>query len=233
MWRFFTASWFWFFEFGSTVPLSGVCFFGWGCYVLTFGFSVFMNGMSGYVTFVYARCNKASRTELWSVLHSIYSNMTDKWMVGRDFNCIAISVEKIGGRSLNISKLFNFSDNIQAAHLFDLGFNGPPFTWKWGKIWERLNKYLNIWFDHPSFTEFFAQQWKGIYHEDRLIKLWPLHLKISKALRTWGWNTFGNILLNVEMAKREVKTTKAVVINLEADKSSLITAQEKLLTAID
>ncbi|XP_020597516.1 uncharacterized protein LOC110037259 [Phalaenopsis equestris] len=80
--------------------------------------------------------------------------MDSCWLVGGDFNCIAQSVEKIGGRSPNLAKMNLFFDDITQVVLFDIGFNGTEFTWKRGEICERLDRILvnDLWCQYFLYT---------------------------------------------------------------------------------
>ncbi|XP_020599834.1 uncharacterized protein LOC110039191 [Phalaenopsis equestris] len=73
----------------------------------------------------------------------------------------------------------------------------------------------------------------SIDHTDPFIKLDLLHLKTSKALRKWGWETFGNVFSNALSAKKEVRKVEAAVQNETATETDLLTVQTNLLNAID
>lgn len=51
--------------------------------------------------------------------------------------------------------MLQFSHQIDAAGLYDLGFIGSPFTWKRGSIQERLDRFLanSTWMDSFSVTQ--------------------------------------------------------------------------------
>ncbi|XP_020598796.1 uncharacterized protein LOC110038335 [Phalaenopsis equestris] len=90
-----------------------------------------------------------------------------------------------------------------------------------------------MWAAHPSYNNYIADLWKGISHSDPLIKLSLLQIKIAKALKSWSWNTFGNVHTTVQKAEEEVKALeRGGQLGIEEEKK-LLTAQNYLLSAID
>lgn len=65
----------------------------------------------------------------WDLFRSLsgFSNLI--WLVVRDFNEILSVDEKIGGERNNY-QIENFITVISDVGLFELGFEGPKFTWK-------------------------------------------------------------------------------------------------------
>lgn len=51
------------------------------------------------------------------------------WVIIRDLNCIKISNEKRGGRSISGSSVNCLKDFMSNTGAIDLGFTGPSFTW--------------------------------------------------------------------------------------------------------
>ncbi|XP_020597996.1 uncharacterized protein LOC110037637 [Phalaenopsis equestris] len=82
---------------------------------------------------------------LWQQLHDFSNSMRDFWFIGGDFNCLSSPNEKKGGRSPDTNLMNLFNDNIQYAGLYYLGFTGPKYTWRWGRIWERLDRIVWNW----------------------------------------------------------------------------------------
>jgi hypothetical protein len=74
--------------------------------------------------------------------------MSESWLVGGDFNDIAMAAEKKGGAPASIRKCNTFKDRINACSLMDLGGVGSKFTWRGpifhggGRIFERLDRAL-------------------------------------------------------------------------------------------
>ncbi|XP_020597013.1 uncharacterized protein LOC110036820, partial [Phalaenopsis equestris] len=90
-----------------------------------------------------------------------------------------------------------------------------------------------MWSTHPLFHNCIASNWLGIEHPDPFIKLSLLHHKTSKALRRWGWETFGNVFSNVLSTEKEVERLEAAAQNNLATETDLLTAQSNLIKAID
>ncbi|XP_020596396.1 amino acid permease 5-like [Phalaenopsis equestris] len=62
----------------------------------------------------------------------------------------------------------------------------------------------------------------------------PRHTsKTNKALRRWGWDTFGNVFSNMLSAEKEVERLEAAAQNNHATETDLLIAQTKLNKAID
>ncbi|XP_020599664.1 uncharacterized protein LOC110039059 [Phalaenopsis equestris] len=66
-------------------------------------------------------------------------------------------------------------------------------------------RYLNMWAAHPSYNKYIADLWKGVSHRDPFVKLSLLQIKIVRALRSWSWETFGNVHAKFQEAEDEVK----------------------------
>ncbi|XP_020580492.1 uncharacterized protein LOC110024713 [Phalaenopsis equestris] len=88
-------------------------------------------------------------------------------------------------------------------------------------------RYFNMWFCHPDFLQTISASWKDILHPDPLIKLWLLHKKVSKALRHWNWDSFGDVFKIVEEAK--LNLTQLENSNL-VDEATLFEANQKVLS---
>jgi endonuclease/exonuclease/phosphatase family metal-dependent hydrolase len=71
------------------------------------------------------------------------------WAIIGDFNEILFSHEKEGGNPRPLNFMHAFQDTLSDCALEDLGFVGDPFTWKRGRIRERLDRVVinNAWSD--------------------------------------------------------------------------------------
>jgi hypothetical protein len=75
------------------------------------------------------------------------------WAIIGDFNEIMFSHEKYGGNPRPEPFMQAFRDALDDCELEDLGFSGDPFTWKRGRIHERLDRVVtnNAWnIMHPG-----------------------------------------------------------------------------------
>ncbi|XP_020592778.1 uncharacterized protein LOC110033211 [Phalaenopsis equestris] len=73
---------------------------------------------------------------------------------GGDFNMILHHIEKLGGRRADSSLIDKFGKTMVDAGLSDMGFAGPKYTWKRGKVFERIDRcFVNqAWFSFFGFS---------------------------------------------------------------------------------
>jgi hypothetical protein len=62
------------------------------------------------------------------------------WLALGDFNEILFNYEKEGGRPRSQQAMQGFHDALRHCDLEDMGYVGKLFTWRRGKIRERLDK---------------------------------------------------------------------------------------------
>ncbi|XP_020598799.1 uncharacterized protein LOC110038338 [Phalaenopsis equestris] len=91
-------------------------------------------------------------------------------------------------------------------------------------------RYLNMWYDHPSFFNIVTDAWYTSMILDPWSKLVYFHLKVSKALNDWGWSSFGNVFPTVESAENEVLELEKTVLADGGEETLLLDAQKKLIT---
>ncbi|XP_061361637.1 uncharacterized protein LOC133305430 [Gastrolobium bilobum] len=92
-----------------------------------------VNNMEEVATFTYGSPRRIGRRLLWEELNGISEDVRKPWLVIGDFNAISQRHEKYGG---------------------DTGFRGPSFTWKRGRLVERLDRMVA----NPSWVVNFPQQ---------------------------------------------------------------------------
>lgn len=98
---------------------------------------------SWFITAVYANSRYARRISLWEDLSKIADSMDDDWMVLGDFNSITNANErKVGVVNFASRGMRSFCNMIQHCNLLDAGFQGSPFTWKHGRLHQRLDRVL-------------------------------------------------------------------------------------------
>lgn len=78
---------------------------------------------------IYGSPNYDIRKNLWKNLSLAFKDFNLPWHIMGDFNDIASSKEKFGGRPPNIGKMISFNNFLNSCTLIDLGFSGPLFTW--------------------------------------------------------------------------------------------------------
>ena len=96
------------------------------------------------MTYVYAKWKDQLRKPLWDSMLQ-WSDTRYPWCIIGDFNVIASSNEKLGGREYNITKSLEFINIIETCGLVDMGYNGQKFTWcnhrkDGARIWKRLDR---------------------------------------------------------------------------------------------
>lgn len=96
-----------------------------------------------FITAVYASPRLARRQALWDDLGKIAEIMDGEWMVLGDFNFITNAHERKGGApNFAVRGMRIFSEMIQECNLIDAELQGSPFTWKHGRLHQRLDRVL-------------------------------------------------------------------------------------------
>lgn len=96
-----------------------------------------------FITAVYASPRLARRQALWDDLGKIAEIMDGEWMVLGDFNSITNAHEWKGGApNFAVRGMRIFSEMIQECNLIDVELQGSPFTWKHGRLHQRLDRVL-------------------------------------------------------------------------------------------
>lgn len=88
-----------------------------------------VNNLFFILSAIYARPKYDIRKNLWTSLSTAFTNLSLPWLLMGDFNDIASTKEKFGGRPPNLNKIMFFNDFLNSCNLIDLGFTGPLFTW--------------------------------------------------------------------------------------------------------
>lgn len=99
--------------------------------------------ISWLVTAVYGSPRYVRRQELWDNLSTLAEDIQDPWVVLGDFNAILADHERRGGsHNFSIRGMAGFREMIQQCNLLDAGFQGSPFTWRHGNLFQRLDRVL-------------------------------------------------------------------------------------------
>ncbi|XP_039014054.1 uncharacterized protein LOC120143923 [Hibiscus syriacus] len=95
-----------------------------------------------FFTAVYASPNISKHIEVWELLSNLNTGNNEAWLSGEDFNATLRREESTGGavRGLGGSKLLQ--DFICDSELMEAEYKGSDFTWKSGKLWNRLDRCL-------------------------------------------------------------------------------------------
>ncbi|XP_019422981.1 PREDICTED: uncharacterized protein LOC109332454 [Lupinus angustifolius] len=115
-------------------------------------------GHSWILSAIYSNPHFGLRSSLWDSLRSLTENMDKPWCLVGDFNVVAELSEREGSSSSSHPKdASNFASFIRDCNLIDLGFVGLWFTWRRGRLKERLDRGLRnldwrLLFLHASIT---------------------------------------------------------------------------------
>ncbi|EOX96782.1 Uncharacterized protein TCM_005953 [Theobroma cacao] len=93
-------------------------------------------------TFVYAKCTRQERMELWNCLRSLSADMQGPWMVGGDFNTIVSCAERLNGAPPHGGSMEDFVATLFDCGLIDAGFEGNSFTWTNNHMFQRLDRVV-------------------------------------------------------------------------------------------
>ncbi|XP_061358833.1 uncharacterized protein LOC133303021 [Gastrolobium bilobum] len=91
------------------------------------------------VSFIYASPRRVERRHLWQNLQSLIPNPNVPWVAIGDFNSVANGSAKLGGAEVCLGSAQEMLQCLQACELNDIGFQVPCFTWKRGRLQERLD----------------------------------------------------------------------------------------------
>jgi hypothetical protein len=80
------------------------------------------------------------RYKSWDKMRELNGQYDLPWVVLGDFNEILFSHEKDGGNPRSQNMMQAFRDSLDDCGLVDLGFTGDSFTWKRGRLRERLDR---------------------------------------------------------------------------------------------
>ena len=87
--------------------------------------------------------------ESWRILRRLQQQSNLPWLCAGDFNEIAKSHEKVGGRPRPNQQMQEFRDVLDECGFIDLGFVGNKFTWyKSIRMGQRFGRGLTRLLDH-------------------------------------------------------------------------------------
>ncbi|XP_071909739.1 uncharacterized protein [Coffea arabica] len=102
----------------------------------------FQSGEVVNISAVYAKCTRVGRRPLWNCQEGFSVGRSEPWIVAGDFNVVASTEECRGGRSANVTNMEEFNTAMFTCGLSLVEFDGGPFTWTNGKVWQRLDRAL-------------------------------------------------------------------------------------------
>ncbi|XP_061337779.1 uncharacterized protein LOC133284726 [Gastrolobium bilobum] len=95
---------------------------------------------SDLITFIYGSPRRMERKVLWEELISLSLSVDSPWLVMGDFNSILSGSEKVGGKEVCWNSMAEMRHCLIDCNINDMGFKGSDFTWKRGKLHERLDR---------------------------------------------------------------------------------------------
>ncbi|KAL0427612.1 UNVERIFIED_CONTAM: hypothetical protein Slati_2936000 [Sesamum latifolium] len=145
-------------------------------------------------TFVYGKCNKAAREEIWHFMRQT-AEKGDKWMIGGDFNTILSTSERSDGAYPTHHSIEQFGEAIFDCGLVDMSFEGSRYTWTDHRLRER----------HANFLEVIEKCWKMPVVEQGMLKLKIKLTRLKQHLKQWNKDVFGNLFHNISQADLAVQ----------------------------
>ncbi|KAL0401627.1 UNVERIFIED_CONTAM: hypothetical protein Slati_4192600 [Sesamum latifolium] len=93
----------------------------------------------------YGEPETSNRSTSWNLLRRLSGLSTLLWVCAGDFNAILVDSEKKGAAITPPWQLRDFRETLNDSGLFDIGFEGFPFTWANNReephtIWKRLDR---------------------------------------------------------------------------------------------
>jgi hypothetical protein len=105
------------------------------------------------LTGIYGEPRLQDKYKTWDKLRDLHNQYDLPWVVIGNFNEICFSHEKDGGNARPPRFMQAFREALDDCGLEDLGFTGDPFTWKCGRMRQRLDRVVatNSWsLMHPG-----------------------------------------------------------------------------------
>ena len=103
---------------------------------------MFRSGFSFESSGVYAKCTRVGRRPLWEAMELLNGDMVRPWMAVGDFNDVSSAGEQGGRSSMNMRNVDEFNTAMFNCGLASVEFEGQPFTWTNGVMWQRLDRAL-------------------------------------------------------------------------------------------
>ncbi|XP_061370519.1 uncharacterized protein LOC133313201 [Gastrolobium bilobum] len=94
-------------------------------------------GKVSFISFVYGSPRRLERMALWLELEAISLEFPGPWLVLGDFNSFLKAEEKKGGREVCWRSISEMQQCLSNCSVDDMGYKGPDFTWKHGRLHER------------------------------------------------------------------------------------------------
>eukprot|EP00253_Pinus_taeda_P036183 PITA_36183 len=199
-------------------------------------FHIMGTNIHGHITNVYFPQDGPQKAAILENISQLnFDRKYPLWITGGDFNMIASTEEKQGGRSMInrdaplqiASRLDRFLISDNAIHIGGeftahiIPFSGSdhwPIKLHWnrpGNNIKRPFRFEAFWFSHPEFKEFIQKAWQNCNPiEPTKMARFQKKLKMLKAeIKRWNTTTFGHILKEKEQTIQEIKKTQQQIIS--------------------
>ncbi|KAH1081879.1 hypothetical protein J1N35_021640 [Gossypium stocksii] len=130
-------------------------------------------------TAIYTSPQRGTRAQLWEYLDKLALGINEPWLLSGDFNVIMNSDERQGEPFKNKSGCSQFRSFFFEHGFFDLGFQGPKFTWSRGTLFQRLDRSLcnKDWQNFASYTTVRHLHKLKSDHRPLLVSMNPVRLE--------------------------------------------------------
>ncbi|XP_061357635.1 uncharacterized protein LOC133301939 [Gastrolobium bilobum] len=91
-------------------------------------------------TFVYGSPRRVEKIKLWEDLVDISDSVVGPWILLGDFNSVLRQHEKDEGLDVCWKSIQDMQDCLMDCRIADVGFKDPSFTWRRGKLQERVDR---------------------------------------------------------------------------------------------
>ncbi|KAK6160405.1 hypothetical protein DH2020_003786 [Rehmannia glutinosa] len=88
-----------------------------------------LSGQAFRLTDIYGEPNVQLQRQSWNHLRNLASNPESPWLICGDFNEVLTQAEFQGSHRRASWQMNLFRDTLSHLNMFDLGFEGPQFTW--------------------------------------------------------------------------------------------------------
>ncbi|XP_024172251.1 uncharacterized protein LOC112178325 [Rosa chinensis] len=121
------------------------------------------SGIAWRLTGLYGHPSTADRYRTWDLLRSLSAECALPWVVVGDMNELLHAYEKERGAVRREGQMQPFRDCLSECDLYDLGFQGQPFTWSGPGMRSRLDRAVA------------TATWMDVFTAARVVHLPPVH----------------------------------------------------------
>ena len=126
------------------------------------------SNLSWLFSAIYAIPRFAEMSILWNNLMNAADLHRMPWIIVGDFNEPIVSVDKLGGKPVSISRFLLLKDCLDKCNMINLGFSRSRFTWTNKRDTHVLNQERTVRF-------FVNPEWCTLYLEARVSHLTRCH----------------------------------------------------------